>query len=130
MVVAQLVWSGGFQHQRSAVRMQPPANLKNGPTPASFSFIFRFFQTINTILTTNQCEKMACPSIIWRWDLNPRPLEHEFSPITTRPGLPPATGKFYFTINCIGKTKIKKKDAGNGPIKKTSRRLVLSSRTF
>ena len=24
-----------------------------------------------------------------RWDLNPHPFEHESSPITTRPGLPP-----------------------------------------
>ena len=28
-----------------------------------------------------------CPSSIWRWDSNPRPLENESSPITTRPGL-------------------------------------------
>ena len=32
--------------------------------------------------------KKSCPSSIWRLDLNPRPLEHELSPITTRPGLP------------------------------------------
>ena len=31
--------------------------LKNGPSPASFSFIFGLFQTNNTIFTTNQCEK-------------------------------------------------------------------------
>ena len=29
-----------------------------------------------------------CPPSIWSWDSNPRPLEHESSPITTRPGLP------------------------------------------
>ena len=30
---------------------------------------------------------MLSPSNIWCWDLNPRPLEHELSLITTRPGL-------------------------------------------
>ena len=33
--------------------------LKNGPTPASFSFIFGLFQTNNTICTANQCEKIS-----------------------------------------------------------------------
>ena len=32
--------------------------------------------------------KMSCPPSIWRRDLNPQPLKHESSPITTRPGLP------------------------------------------
>ena len=58
-----------------------------GPTPASF-FIFWSFQTnINTIFTTNQCEKMSIPSSIWCQDSNPWSLDHESSPITTRPGL-------------------------------------------
>ena len=30
-----------------------------------------------------------CPSSIWHRDSNPQPFEHESSPITTRPGLPP-----------------------------------------
>ena len=47
------------------------------------------FQTINTIFTTNQCEEMSCPSSILCQDSNPRSLEHESPPITTRPGLPP-----------------------------------------
>ena len=33
---------------------------------------FRSFQTINTIFTTNQCERMSSPSSIRRWDLNPQ----------------------------------------------------------
>ena len=57
----------------------------NGPTPASFC-LFSVF-TNNTIFTANQCEK--CPTSIWRRDSNPRPLEHESSPTTTRLGLPP-----------------------------------------
>ena len=61
---------------------------KNGPSPASFSFIFGPPQTnIDIIFTTNQCEKS--PSNIWRRDSNPWPLERESPPITTRPGLPP-----------------------------------------
>ena len=31
---------------------------------------------------------MSSPSSIWCRDSNARPLEHETSPITTRPGLP------------------------------------------
>ena len=34
----------------------------------------------------NQCEKMSCPSSIRHWDLNPWPLKHESSSLTTRPG--------------------------------------------
>ena len=32
---------------------------KNGPTPASISFIFGLIQTKNKIFTTNQSEKMS-----------------------------------------------------------------------
>ena len=71
----------------------------NGPSPASFSFIFDLFQTnINTIFTTNQCEKISSPSSIRSQDSNPRPLERESPPITTRPGLPPKLTKNVTTI--------------------------------
>ena len=64
--------------------------FKKWAIPASFSFIFDLFQTnINTIFTTNQCEKISSPSSIRSQDSNPRPLERESPPITTRPGLPP-----------------------------------------
>ena len=56
--------------------------------PASFLFIFGLFQTnINTIL--QQINVKKCPSSIRHRDSNPRPLERESPPITTRPGLPP-----------------------------------------
>ena len=61
---------------------------KMGQTRPIF-FFFWVFQTNSTIFTTNQCEKMACPSRIRCRDSNPRPLDHESSPITTGPGLPP-----------------------------------------
>ena len=58
--------------------------LKNWPTPASLFIYFRSFQTnIITNFTTNYC-----PSSIRCRDSNPRPLEHESPPISTRPGLP------------------------------------------
>ena len=60
---------------------------KNGPTPTSFLFIFGLFKQTLQIFTTNICEK--CPSSIRCRDSNPRPLERESPPITTRPGLPP-----------------------------------------
>ena len=62
---------------------------KKWANPGLFFVYFWSFQTnIVTIFTTKQCEKMSCPSSIWRRDSNPRPLEHEPPPITTRPGLP------------------------------------------
>ena len=69
--------------------------------------LFSVFQTNNTIFTTNQCEK--CLSSVWQWDSNPRPFEHESSPIITRPGLPPTV--------CLQKwdmkwTKIDENEAG------------------
>ena len=68
----------------------PLGNLLTGPSPAYFSFIFGSFQANNnTIFTANSCEKY--PSSIWRWDSNTQPLEHEYPPITTRPG---PTGNF------------------------------------
>ena len=61
--------------------------VKNGPSPASFSFIFRLFETnINTVL--QQINVKKCPSNKRCWNLNPQPSEHESPPITTRPGLP------------------------------------------
>ena len=33
--------------------------------------------------------KMSCPSSIQCRDMNPQPLKHESSPITSRPRLPP-----------------------------------------
>ena len=59
--------------------------FKKWAVPASFSFIFGLFQTNNTMFTTNQCEKISCPSSIRRRDSSPQPLEHESPPITTRP---------------------------------------------
>ena len=66
-----------------------------------FSVYFRFFQTINTIFTTNQCEKMTkCSSSLQCRDSNPRPSKNESSPITTRPGLPPL-GPILFAFNFV-----------------------------
>ena len=61
---------------------------KNGPTPASFSFIIGLFkQTIQFLQQINV--KIS----IWHRDSNPQPFKHESSPITTRPRLPPLTCK-------------------------------------
>ena len=57
---------------------------KNGPTPASSSFIFVFSNTHYKFYNKYVCEK--CPSNIWCWDSNSWPLEHESPPITTRQG--------------------------------------------
>ena len=55
--------------------------------PRPLFHLFLVFSTNITAFTTNKCEK--CPSSIWRRESNPRPLECESLPITTRPGLPP-----------------------------------------
>ena len=70
---------------------------KNGPTPASFSFIFGLFkQTSLQFLQQIYVEK--CPSSIWCRDLNPRPSERESLPFTTRPGLPPYHNHFFILV--------------------------------
>ena len=63
------------------------------PFPYFVSFLS--FQTNNTIFTSNQCEKITCPSSIRHQDSNPWPLKHELNPITTRPGLPPYTSLLF-----------------------------------
>ena len=68
---------------------------KNGPTPASFSFIFGLFK--QTIQFLQQIYVKKCPSSIWCRDSNPRPLERESLPIATRPGLPPL---HYYSYPC------------------------------
>ena len=35
-----------------------------------------------------------------------------------------ASGKMLFTVNCIEKTKIKKKEAGNDPFKKSETKII------
>ena len=59
----------------------------NGPSPASFSFIFVFSNKHYNLLQ-QICEKF--PYSIWCWDSNPQPSGHKFPPMTTRPGLPPS----------------------------------------
>ena len=59
--------------------------------PGLFLIYFRLFQTNNTILTTNQCEKCHVHPGIWRRDSNPQPSECESTPIANRQGLPPCS---------------------------------------
>ena len=59
--------------------------LKKGQPRPLFVYFWSFQTNIITIFTTNQCEKMSCPSSIWRQDSNSQPLDHESSPMTTRP---------------------------------------------
>ena len=86
-----------------------------------FSVYFRFFQTNNTIFTTNQCEKMTkCSSSLQCRDSNPRPSKNESSPITTRPGLPPLGPIFLLlTLSRLTDVQISKLDVVKG-IKKVN----------
>ena len=72
--------------------------FKKWASPGLFFVYFRSFQSnIITIFTTDQCEKMSCPSSIWRRDSNQQPSEREPPPITTRPWLLPC----YFTPKLV-----------------------------
>ena len=64
-----------------------PINVKKWANPGLFFVYFRSFQTNFTIFTMNKCEEYT--SSIRRRESNPRHLERESLPITTRPGLPP-----------------------------------------
>ena len=58
----------------------------DGPSTASFSFIFVFFKQTLQFLQQQKCDKS--PTSIWCWDLNPRTSGYETPTITTRPGAP------------------------------------------
>ena len=73
-----------------------PSFVKIWPFPASFCqkwaicglfFHILVFSTHFELL--QQINVKKCPSNMGRRDSNPRPLKHELSPITTRPGLLP-----------------------------------------
>ena len=64
---------------------------KNGPTPASFSFIFGLFKQ-----TLQFLQQINVKNI--RRESNPQPLLCESLHITTRPGLPPKLKVFWDEI--------------------------------
>ena len=63
------------------------------PRPLFCLFSVFFKQTLQFL---QQINVKKCPSSIRRRDSNPRPLDREPPPITTRPGLPPK--KVFFTL--------------------------------
>ena len=64
----------------------------NGPTLASFSFIFGLFQ--QTVQFLLQIIVKKCPSSMQRWDSNSQPSS-ESPPLTTIPGHPPRQAIFH-----------------------------------
>ena len=72
MVKNVLLWVNSpiFEKFRITIHMN---FLKKWANPGLFFVYFRSFKTNNTIFTTNQCEKMSCPSSFRYWELNPRP---------------------------------------------------------
>ena len=73
--------------------------LKNGPTPASFSFIFGLFKQ-TSLQFLQQIYVKKCPSSMQCQDSNPRPSDCESLPITTRPGLPPMSWRSINFVFC------------------------------
>ena len=76
--------------------------LKNEPTPASFRFFGLSKQASIQFVNVKINVQNVNPSIIWRRDSNPRPFEHESTPIITRPGLLP--NRYLFVIERIRKS--------------------------
>ena len=64
--------------------------------PGLFFVYFQSFQTNKQFL--QKINVKNCPSSIRHLDSNPQPFEHEMSPITTRPGLPPKKCCMYFCV--------------------------------
>ena len=77
---------------RETMQQFLPLSYKNWPAPASYSFIFGLFK--QTIQFLQQIFMKKCPSSIRCRDSNPRPLESESLPISTRQGLPPISTPF------------------------------------
>ena len=59
--------------------------------------LFSVFSNKQYIFSANQCEK--CPSSLQCQDLNLQPLEHESTPVTSRPELP-SNSRFFFLPCC------------------------------
>ena len=61
-----------------------------------FRLFLVFFKQTSIQFYSKFCEK--CPSSIWHWNSNPQPSELEYPPITTRPGLPPKRGNYFYLM--------------------------------
>ena len=80
----------------------PQGFFKNGPTPASFLFIFVFSNKHYKFYNKYECEK--CPSSIRHRDSNSQPSDYESPPLTTKPGLPPLPQGFRVSLNGVTRT--------------------------
>ena len=58
--------------------------FKKWAKPGLFFIYFCLFK--HTLQFLQQINVIKCPSSIWCWDSNTRPLKHESPPITNRPG--------------------------------------------
>ena len=76
--------SGTYEHLTMKYLLE--LFLKNGPSLASFSFIFGLLQTIQNL---HQINMLKYPSNIWIQDSNSWTSVYESPPLTTRPGPPP-----------------------------------------
>ena len=65
---------------------------------AVHGLFFTYFQSFQTIHFSKKL-MLKSPFSIQCWDLNLRPLEHEPSPMTTRPGFPPKNSKTFIHSN-------------------------------
>ena len=73
--------------------------LKIAPPGLFFVYFLSFEINKQTVQFLQQINVKKCrSSIIWCWDSNPRPIEHESSRITTRPGLPPNLPQFFVPL--------------------------------
>ena len=107
-------WHSGqcsrFQHQRTRVQMQSKGKNEMGHSWSLFRF-FSLFEQTNIIL-----QQINVKIVHWVSGAEVLVLEHESSPITTRPWL-----QFYrrnvLLLLTVKKTKISKKEAAYGSFK-------------
>ena len=89
--------------------------LKMGQPQPLFRLFLVFSNKHHYNFKINQFEKMSIQ--FTDQDSNPQPLEHESSPITTRPGLPPQTFVVFILATNYGYvTCSRKRVYGTGPV--------------
>ena len=99
-------------------------------------FHFLVFSNKQYYFTTYQCEKMSRTSSIRHQDLNPLPLEHESSQLTTRTGLLPVRPDWaiYWTLGNFLKplatTNLPKSPTYLGIFVKVSKSIIFLVKSF
>ena len=91
-----------FGQQKCQWNLVPSLIFFCEPSQASFCLFSSFSNKHYSFL--QQINVPKSPSLVWGWDLNQRPSDHESPPVTTKPGLPPASFVIWFLMSTDGLT--------------------------